>query len=146
MENGKILIAVVDGQGGGLGRTIIQRLKDKLPDVHIRVLGTNATATGAMLRAGAKDGATGENALIFNIARADIITGPIGIIMPNGLLGELTTRMAEAIGTSHAKKILIPSNSCNISMAIVEEPVQRYIDQCIEMICAEAAQLCDKVR
>ena len=95
---GELLVAVVDGQGGGMGRGLVEAVKKKWPSLHVRALGTNSLATAAMLRAGADDGATGENAVAFNARRADILLGPIGVLTPNGLLGEVSPRMAEAIG------------------------------------------------
>ena len=98
MMRGELLVAVVDGQGGGMGRGLVEAVKKKWPSLHVRALGTNSLATAAMLRAGADDGATGENAVAFNARRADILLGPIGVLTPNGLLGEVSPRMAEAIG------------------------------------------------
>ena len=109
----EILIAVVDGQGGGIGKAIVAKLKSEVPGVHIRALGTNSAATGNMLKAGAQDGATGENAIIHNAKKADIIMGVLAILMPDSLLGELTPKMAEAIGSSEARKILIPVDRCS---------------------------------
>ena len=108
MMRGELLVAVVDGQGGGMGRGLVEAVKKKWPSLHVRALGTNSLATAAMLRAGADDGATGENAVAFNARRADILLGPIGVLTPNGLLGEVSPRMAEAIGGSEAVKILLP--------------------------------------
>ena len=97
MMRGELLVAVVDGQGGGMGRGLVEAVKKKWPSLHVRALGTNSLATAAMLRAGADDGATGENAVAFNARRADILLGPIGVLTPNGLLGEVSPRMAEKV-------------------------------------------------
>lgn len=118
MMRGELLVAVVDGQGGGMGRGLVEAVKKKWPSLHVRALGTNSLATAAMLRAGADDGATGENAVAFNARRADILLGPIGVLTPNGLLGEVSPRMAEAIGGSEAVKILLPSQRCSIRLAV----------------------------
>ena len=86
-------IIVIDGQGGGIGRSIVERLKMEAPGAEVIAVGTNSLATSAMIRAGANAGATGENAVIYNCSRADIITGPIGIILANSMLGEITAGM-----------------------------------------------------
>lgn len=112
-----MLIAVIDGQGGGMGKQIIEKLRATLGSgIEILALGTNSIATSSMLKAGADHGATGENPVIFNAPRVDLIVGPIAIILANGLMGEISPRMAEAISSSSAKKILIPSNKCNVEV------------------------------
>ena len=91
-------IAVIDGQGGGIGKVIVERLRKELPkNVNIIALGTNSASTILMLKAGAYEGATGENAIVFNSGKVDIIVGPIGIIVANTMMGELTPKMAVAI-------------------------------------------------
>ena len=103
MKKKNILVSVVDGQGGGIGRQYIQALMAVLPKdlpVTVRALGTNSLATSNMLRGGATDGATGENAIIVNAGRSDIIVGVVGILVANAILGELTPDMAVAIGSS----------------------------------------------
>lgn len=108
-------VAVVDGQGGGIGKAIVEKLKAaRIPDVWITALGTNSTATGQMLRAGADEGATGENAIVVSAARADVIVGVIAVLAANSMLGELTPAMARAIGESQAYKVLLPVNRCHI--------------------------------
>ncbi|MDF2596896.1 MAG: hypothetical protein K0R69_3237 [Clostridia bacterium] len=111
-------IAVIDGQGGGIGKAIVGKLKETFGNsIEIIALGTNSLATSLMLKAGAAEGATGENAIIYNAAKVDIILGPIGIVCANALLGELTPLMAKAIAETPAKKVLIPLNKCNIMVA-----------------------------
>lgn len=132
------LVAVIDGQGGGMGRGLVENIRKAWPKLHVRALGTNSLATSAMLRAGADEGATGENAIVYNAARADILLGPIGVLTPNGLLGEVSPRMAEAIGGSEAVKILLPSQRCNIRLAVGDpQPLQFYLDQAIRLLGAE---------
>ena len=123
-------IAVIDGQGGGLGKAIIERLKNMGVDgIKIIALGTNSIATANMIKAGAKDGATGENPIVYNAPRVDIIMGPIGIIVANSMLGELTPKMAEAITESSAEKILIPFNKCSVYVTgVVEDTLQYHVD------------------
>ena len=136
------LIAVVDGQGGGIGKAIVAKLKNEVPGVHIRALGTNSAATNSMLKAGAQDGATGENAIVHNVQKADVIMGVLAILMPNSLLGELTPKMAEAIGDSSARKILIPIDRCNIRIAFAENyTIQQFIDNSVELVKRYVAKL-----
>lgn len=104
-------ILIIDGQGGQIGSQLIKAIIEY--DVEIMAVGTNSTATNAMLKAGAKNGATGENPVIVGCKTADIIIGPIGIVIADSLYGEITPKMAIAVGQSNAKKILIPINKCD---------------------------------
>lgn len=113
-------IIVIDGQGGKMGNMLVGRLKEALPEYEIIAIGTNSIATAAMLKAGADFGATGENPVIFNCPDADIIMGPLGIVVANALLGEVTPAMALAVGQSKAEKILIPINKCNHTVVGVQ--------------------------
>ena len=113
MKRTDILVAVIDGQGGGMGRALVEAVKKSAPDVHVRALGTNALATAAMLKAGADDGATGENAVMVNVSRAQIVLGVVGVLASGGLLGEITPAMAAAVGQSRARRILLPVNQCD---------------------------------
>ena len=106
-------ILVIDGQGGRIGRLFIEGLRQRSAEAHIIAVGSNAIATAAMLKAGADEGATGENPVVYNSRYADIIVGPIGILLANALTGEITPRMAEAVSESPASKVLIPSNRCS---------------------------------
>ena len=133
MQKKNILISVIDGQGGGIGRQYISALTSVLPKdlpVTIRALGTNSLATSNMLKGGANDGATGENAIVLNAGRSDIIVG----VVANAILGELTPTMAQAIGASNARRILIPFDSCNTRIAMLSNgPLQAFIDQAVRM-------------
>lgn len=106
-------ITIIDGQGGKIGKTIVEQLKKMHPEQEIYAIGTNSLATAAMLKAGADYGATGENPCIVNAADSDIIIGPVGIVITNALLGEITPAIAAAVGGCKAFKILIPMNKCN---------------------------------
>lgn len=114
-------IVVIDGQGGRLGRMLVEQLKEKLPQAFITAIGTNSIATAAMLKAGADAGATGENPVIVACRNAQLIIGPLGIVIADSLLGEITPGMAKAVGQSLAHKILIPLNRCNNTVVGVGE-------------------------
>ncbi|MCI9282594.1 MAG: DUF3842 family protein [Lachnospiraceae bacterium] len=106
-------ITVIDGQGGKMGRSIIEQLKKQFPRQEILAIGTNTTATAAMLKAGADFGATGENPVIVAARDSDLIIGPIGIVIADSLCGEVTPAMAVAVGQSKARQLLMPVNRCN---------------------------------
>ena len=106
-------ILVIDGQGGMIGRQLITEIRRTMSDVEITAVGTNTLATASMLKAGADSGATGENAVIVCARSADVIIGPIGIVIADSLLGEVTPQMAAAVGSSPVRKILLPVNKCN---------------------------------
>lgn len=109
----KMKITIIDGQGGKMGKSVIEQLKKVHPNLELYAIGTNSIATSAMMKAGADYGATGENPAIVNARDSDIIVGPIGIVFADSLLGEITPAIAVAIGASPAFKILIPVNRCN---------------------------------
>jgi hypothetical protein len=131
-----VKIAVIDGQGGGIGRLIIEKLRNEFgQDINIMALGTNAVATSVMLKAGANDGASGENAVVQGAYKADIILGSVAIIAANAYYGELTTPMAEAVSTSPAHKLLIPMNRCGIEISSSQdEPLPIQVDQLISRV------------
>ena len=106
-------ILVIDAQGGGIGKQIVSALKKRYPEQYITAVGTNSLATSAMLKAGADVAATGENPVIVCSRRADVIIGPVGIVIADALLGEITAAMAAAVGQSPAKRILVPVNHCD---------------------------------
>ena len=131
-------IVVIDGQGGRLGRLLVEGVKARLPQAQVYALGTNTVATAAMLKAGADFGATGENPVLRGVADADGGLGPVGVVVANAILGEVTPAMAEAVGSCRAKKFLIPMNSCGVLVAGVEEqPLPAYVAQAVEALAAE---------
>lgn len=123
-------IAVIDGQGGGMGKVIIEKMRKEFREqINILALGTNALATSAMLKAGANEGATGENAIAYNSKDLDLIIGSLSIIMANSMLGELTPKMAEEIMNSKARKLLIPIYRGNIDIiGLPTEPLPHLVD------------------
>ena len=126
-------ICVIDGQGGGIGATVIKKLKERFGEsVEIIALGTNAIATAQMLKARANRGASGENAIARTVGQVDVIIGPIGIIMAHAMMGEVTVKTAEAIAASSARKILIPLSQENVEIVGVSPmPLPRLIDTLI---------------
>ncbi len=128
-------ITIIDGQGGKMGKTLIEQLKKRMPKQEIYAIGTNSIATAAMLKAGADYGATGENPCIVNARDSDIIIGPIGIVFADALLGEITPGIATAIGSSKAYKILIPTNRCNHYIVGCEDTnMNNYIQLACEKV------------
>lgn len=115
-------VLVIDGQGGQLGSQVVKELLIKYPDLQITAVGTNAVATAAMKKAGAIQAATGENPVVIASRKADIIIGPIGIVIADSLLGEVTPAMAVAVGQADAVRILIPMNRCENLVAGVSNP------------------------
>ena len=128
-------ILVIDGMGGGMGKAVIENIKNALNDVEIAAVGTNSIATSAMLKAGASYGATGENAVIYNCAKADYIIGVIGIVFSNSMHGEISPKMAEAVSSSPAHKILIPIDKCNVTVLGADaKPIQAHISKIVEKL------------
>lgn len=147
-------ILVIDGMGGGMGKAIIEHITkelhsckqtskaDMLPEISITAVGTNSIATSAMLKAGANFAATGENAIIYNCAKADCIVGVMGIVFANSMHGEISPKMAEAISSADAHKILIPTDKCNVTvLGVAEKPVQAYIGEIVKNLCEQAADI-----
>ena len=131
-------IVVIDGQGGRLGRLLVEGVKERLPQAQVYALGTNSIATAAMLKAGADFGATGENPVVRGAADADAVLGPVGIVVAHSILGEVTPAMAEAVGGCRAKKFLIPMNSCGVVVAGVrEQPLPSYVAQALDQMMQE---------
>ena len=114
-------ILIIDAQGGGIGRQLVAAVKGAVPEAVVTAVGANSAATSAMLKAGADRGATGENAVVVCSRRADVIVGPIGIVIADALLGEITPRMAQAVAQSPARRILIPVNHCDNIVVGVED-------------------------
>lgn len=128
-------IVVIDGQGGRIGKNVIEQVKAGHKDLELYAIGTNTMATSAMLKAGADFGATGENAVLVNVSDADIVIGPVGIVFANALLGEITPAIAAAVGASRAFKILIPVNRCNHYIAgCAEKSLGEYIRIAVEKL------------
>ena len=128
-------ILVIDGQGGQLGGQLIKTLKGNLPEVDITAVGTNATATAAMLKAGANRAATGENPVVVACRKADIIIGPIGIVIADAMLGEITPQMAVAVGQADATRILLPVNKCdNLVAGVADASMTAVIEDAIAKV------------
>ena len=126
-------ILIIDAQGGGIGKQVVSALKNRVPENEITAVGTNSAATTAMLRAGADHGATGENAVIVGCRQADVIIGPIGIVVADALYGEITPAMSLAVGQSRAKRILIPVNHCNnVIVGVTDSSIGRLIEGVLE--------------
>jgi len=136
MLGGEIMrILVLDGQGGGLGKQLVANVKANFASATVIGVGTNSMATNAMLKAGADIAATGENAVVVNARKADVIIGPIGMVIADSLFGEITPKMAIAIGQSDAKRIIIPMNHCdNIVAGIKESSVGDLVHDAIEQL------------
>lgn len=121
-------VLVIDGQGGGLGRQLVAALSSQCPDVRLVAVGTNSVAAQAMHKAGAQRAATGENAVVVNCRSADIIVGPIGIVIADALLGEITPAMAAAVCQSGARRVLVPINHCeNYVVGVPDQPVSQLV-------------------
>lgn len=128
-------ILVIDGQGGGIGRQVVARIRAEFPRVDVTAVGTNSAASSAMLKAGANRAATGENSVVVCARGADVIIGPVAIVIADSLLGEITPKMAAAVAQSRAKRILIPVNACNNIIAGVSDlSVGRLVACVIEEI------------
>ncbi|MBF0552540.1 MAG: DUF3842 family protein [Deltaproteobacteria bacterium] len=127
-------ICVIDGQGGGIGSALIKKLKEEYgEDIEVIALGTNAIATSQMMKARANKGATGANAIIKTSRTAQVIIGPIGIILANAMMGEVTPEMAAAVADSPAKKILLPLSQENVEIAgLTPEPLPHLIDEIVK--------------
>jgi hypothetical protein len=131
-----MIIMVMDGQGGGMGAAIIKGLRTAISQqLEILALGTNSIATSRMMKAGANRGATGENAIVHTSPRVDVIIGPLAILMPNAMMGEVTPKMARAVSSSEARKILIPLTQERVKLVgTTGEPLPHLVDQVVQDI------------
>ena len=126
-------VLVIDAQGGGLGKQLVSSIRENQKEKDVTCVGTNSHAASAMLKAGATRAATGENALIYNAQLADIIIGPIGILLTNSMCGEITGKMAEAVSTSRAKRILIPFlHDDNVIVGVSDYSMKKLISLALE--------------
>ncbi|WP_042276909.1 DUF3842 family protein [[Clostridium] dakarense] len=134
-----MIIAVIDGMGGGIGSQIVSNLRDELPTyIDIYALGTNSIATSAMMKAHANKGATGENAIVTSVKKANIVVSPISMAMPNSMMGEVTCKISEAIVDSEALKILLPIMPENIELVGLEnKPLALLIKDAVKVIKKE---------
>lgn len=133
-------IIIIDGQGGKIGRMIVESIKELTIDHELIVIGTNSIATATMIKAGANKAATGENPVVVNSKNADLIIGPIGIIVADSMLGEVTEKMAVAVSSSPAKKILVPISKCNqVVVGTKDLPLSEYIELVKEEVKKELA-------
>lgn len=125
-------ILIIDAQGGGIGKQLIIEINKNFKDANITAVGTNSVATTNMLKAGATNAATGENAVVVACRKADIIIGPVGIVIADSMYGEITPKMAVAVGQSLAKKLLIPMNHCNnIIVGVENKRMNEFISETI---------------
>ena len=128
-------ILVVDGQGGRIGQQLVRAILARFPGTEVNAVGTNSLATAALLKGGAAQAATGENALMVACRSADVILGPLGIVIADALMGEISPAMAAAVGQSQAKKILVPMNQCDIWVAgVTEASVSRLLESAVEQL------------
>ncbi len=130
-----MVVCVIDGQGGGIGSLIIRRLKDEYgEDIEVLALGTNAIATAQMMKANANRGATGENAILVTLRNADVVIGPIGIVLADAMMGEVTPAMAAAVASCRARKFLLPLTQENVEIASVKhEPLPHQVDYIVKV-------------
>lgn len=128
-------ILVIDAQGGGVGRQLVTAIKQNIPKASVTAVGTNSTAASVMLKAGADHAATGENAVVVGCRNADIIVGPIGIIIADAMYGEVTPKMAAAVAQSNAKRVLIPFNHCdNIIVGVPDFSMGKLVQNAVDEI------------
>lgn len=128
-------IMVMDGQGGGVGRSLVEGIHAKYPEAELIAVGTNAAATSNMMRGGASIGATGENAVIYNSRHVNVIVGPIGIVVANAMMGEITPKMAEAVSSGGARVLLVPMGRCHVRvMGVEDRKLGEYIREAVDSL------------
>lgn len=134
-----MIIAVIDGMGGGIGAQIVSNLREELPTyIDIYALGTNSIATSSMMKAHANKGATGENAIITSVKKANIVVAPISVVIPNSMMGEVTCKISEAVSDCEALKILLPIMPENIALVGLEnKPLALLVKDSIKVIKKE---------
>ena len=134
-------VLVIDGQGGGLGRQVVSAIKANFPDYEVIAIGTNSIATAAMLKAGADKSATGENPVVVCTKSADVIIGPIGIVIADSMLGEITEKMAVAVAKSRARRILVPVNLCdNFVVGVEDSSISAMVECAIKELGSRTIQ------
>lgn len=134
-------LLVIDGQGGGVGKSLVSALKQVMPEQPVMALGTNAQATAAMLKAGADAGATGESAIRYQCATADVIIGVTGLLHANAMMGEISPDIAAAVSGSEAQKVLVPLERCGLLIAGVgRRPLDGLIREAVRMACELCGQ------
>lgn len=136
-------IMVIDGQGGGLGRILVSSIKEAFPKSEVLAVGTNSAATYQMMKAGADNSATGENAVIVGSRKVDLIIGPIGMVIADSLFGEITPKMALSISQSTAKRIIIPINHCDNLVAGVQDlSMNKLVESALSLIKEADKTIC----
>ena len=134
-------VLVIDGQGGGLGRQVVSAIKANFPDYEVIAIGTNSIATAAMLKAGADKSATGENPVVVCSKSADVIIGPIVIVIADSMLGEITEKMAVAVAKSRARRILVPVNLCdNFVVGVGDSSISAMVECAIKELGSRTIQ------
>lgn len=132
---------VIDAQGGGIGRSAVASIKRAFPESEVIAVGTNTSATTAMIKAGADHGATGENSVVVCAKDADFIVGPIGIVIADSMYGEITQKMAVAVGQSNAERILIPIHNCkNTVVGVQSYQIDSLIEEAVKEIKAKISK------
>lgn len=127
-------LLIIDGQGGKLGHRLVEEIRKAQPDADITAVGTNTAATESMIKAGATRGATGENAVVVACRKAEVIIGPLGIVLADAMHGEITPKMANAVAASPARRILVPMNLCDTYIAGVSGSTSQLVSDAINSL------------